>query len=57
MGICTWLLPYQQIGYDGNYHAQKADPNIAKSLTYTDTNYPACGAGCSGNMRRESGES
>ncbi|MEZ4909222.1 MAG: lectin-like protein, partial [Saprospiraceae bacterium] len=51
-GYAHGYFTYQQIGYDGNYHAQKVDPNICEIFTtYTDTNYPACGAGCGGNMK------
>ncbi|MBK6667277.1 MAG: hypothetical protein IPG48_14335 [Saprospiraceae bacterium] len=51
-GYANGYFTYNQIGYDGKLHAQKVDNNVCNLYTtYTDDVIPACGIGCSGNMK------
>ncbi|MBK9583581.1 MAG: hypothetical protein IPO48_17290 [Saprospiraceae bacterium] len=51
-GYANGYFTYNQIGYDGRLHAQKVDNNVCNLYTtYTDDVIPACGIGCSGNMK------
>jgi hypothetical protein len=51
-GFVNAYYTYQQIGFDGNMHAQKVDPSTCNIFTtYHDDMFPACGVGCGGNMK------
>jgi hypothetical protein len=51
-GHINAYFTYNQIGFDGNQHAQKLDIDVCNIYaSYTDDMFPACGTACGGNMK------